>query len=102
MRVGDSLFEGLMRLDKDGRPGPGMASSWEVSGDGLRYTFHLRPEACWENGDPFTADDVVGSWKRVLTPATGSPYCAQLYPVRGARAFNEARRFLEGRGEGCR
>lgn len=91
MRVGDSLFEGLIRLDQNGRPGPGMASSWEISEDALRYTFHLRPEAKWENGDPFTADDVVGSWRRVLTPATGSPYCAQLYPVQGARAFNEGR-----------
>jgi oligopeptide transport system substrate-binding protein len=91
MRVADSLFEGLIRLDKDGRPVPGMAESWDISEDGLRYTFHLRPQARWDGGDSFTAADIVDSWRRVLEPATASPYCAQLYPVRGARAFNEGR-----------
>lgn len=89
MRVGSALFEGLTRLDKNGSPGPAMASSWEVSEDGLTYTFHLRQDAHWEDGSPLTAADLLGSWKRVLTPSTGSPYCAQLYPIRGARAFNE-------------
>ena len=89
MRVGSALFEGLTRLDKNGSPGPAMASSWQVSEDGLTYTFHLRQDAHWEDGSPLTAADLLGSWKRVLTPSTGSPYCAQLYPIRGARAFNE-------------
>lgn len=67
-----SLFEGLVLLDPDGgeEPLPGVAESWDISDDGLTYTFHLRDNAQWSNGDPVTAEDFVWNWKRSLTPKT--------------------------------
>ena len=67
-RVMYALFEGLTSSDSKGVPQPGVAKSWEVSPDGLRYTFHLRPEAVWSNGDPVAAEDFLYSWRRTLTP----------------------------------
>lgn len=66
-----SLSEGLVLLDPDGGedPLPGVAETWDVSDDGLTYTFHLR-DAQWSNGDPVTAADFVWNWKRSLTPKT--------------------------------
>jgi len=62
-----ALFEGLTVLDEaTSRPLPGMAERWDVSEDGLVYTFHLRTEAKWSNGEPLTADDFVFSMERIL------------------------------------
>jgi len=91
IRVASALFEGLTRINKNGRPTPGVAESWEISDDGRNYTFHLRKDAQWETGVPVTAQDFIGSWKRILTPATGCTYVAHLYPIRGAKAFNESK-----------
>lgn len=67
-----SLFEGLVLIDPDGGedPLPGVAETWDVSEDGLTYTFHLRDNAQWSNGDPVTADDFVWNWERSLNPKT--------------------------------
>lgn len=89
MRISSALFEGLCRIREDGKPEPGMAERWDISADALTYTFHLRPEAKWSNGEPFTAADFVRSWQRVLDPAFGADYASQLYVIDGARAFNE-------------
>jgi oligopeptide transport system substrate-binding protein len=90
-RVAGALFEGLTVLDAvDLRPRPGVAERWEVSDDGLIYTFHLRPDAKWSNGRPVTADDFAYSWRRVLTPETAAEYAYMLYPVRGAEAYYRA------------
>ncbi len=84
-----ALMEGLVIPDpKTLKPMPGQAESWEISDDGLVYTFHLRPTAQWSNGDPVTAQDFVTSWQRILTPSLGSEYAYMLYPVVGAEAFN--------------
>lgn len=66
------LMEGLVLLDpKQGdKVLPGVAKKWDTSDDGLTYTFHLRDEAKWSNGDPVTADDFVWNWKRSLSPDT--------------------------------
>lgn len=77
-------YEGLTRVARDGGVEPGAASAWEVSGDGLRYRFELRPEARWSNGDPVTAEDFVAAWQRLVDPATASPYGQLLEPVVGA------------------
>ena len=61
------LFEGLTRLDAKDRPLPGVAARWEISADGLRYTFQLRPDARWSNGEALTAQDFVYAWRRALT-----------------------------------
>ncbi|CAN0587381.1 unnamed protein product, partial [Ectocarpus sp. 12 AP-2014] len=68
------LFEGLMNQDEDGNLEPGVATGYEVSDDKLTYTFTLRPEAVWSNGDPVTANDFVFAWRRAADPATASPY----------------------------
>ena len=84
-----SLGEGLSALDEaSGKPVPAAAAGWNVSADGLRYTFRLRPEAKWSNGDPVVAADFLFSFERILRPALGSEYAYMLFPVRGAEAFN--------------
>ena len=84
-----ALGEGLTALDETtGEPVPAAAASWDVSNDGLRYTFHLRPEARWSNGDAVRASDFVFSFERILRPALASEYAYMLFPLRGAEAFN--------------
>lgn len=84
-----ALGEGLSSIDeKTGKPVPAAASSWDVSADGRRYTFHLRPEARWSNGTPVVAADFLFSYERILRPALGSEYAYMLFPVRGAEEFN--------------
>ena len=68
------LFEGLYNQDATGNLVPGVALSHEVSDDGLVYTFTLRDDAKWSNGDPVTAADFEYAWKRAADPATASPY----------------------------
>lgn len=84
-----ALFEGLVAEDPvDLHPVPGVAERWEVSADGLVYTFHLRADARWSNGDPVTSADFLASWQRVLTPSLGADYANLLYVVRDAEAFH--------------
>ncbi|MEZ5275292.1 MAG: peptide ABC transporter substrate-binding protein [Opitutaceae bacterium] len=84
-----ALTEGLVSEDPiDLHPVPGVATHWEVSPDGLTYTFHLRDNARWSNGDPVTAHDFVRSWQRMLTPSMGSEYAYMLYVAEGAEAFH--------------
>ena len=67
---------------------PGMAERWDVSDDGLAYTFHLREGARWTNGAPVTAFDFEKSYRRFLDPRTAAEYAYQLYCVKGGRAYN--------------
>ena len=84
-----ALFEGLLTEDPvDLHPVPGVAERWAVSPDGLTYTFHLRANARWSNGDPVTAQDFVASCRRVLTPSLAAENANLLYVVRGAEAFH--------------
>ena len=80
------LFESLIRWDDDGNGNavlkPGMAESWEVSEDGLTWTFKLR-DAKWSDGKPVTADDFVYAWNRLVDPATGADYEYMLDMVKG-------------------
>lgn len=88
-RLCQSLYEGLTRLDPQSlRPVPGVAESWEVSEDGRVYTFHLRPQARWSNGEPVTAADFVNAWERSLNPRTGSDYSHQAFIVRRAGDYH--------------
>src|SRR5579859_171512 len=66
------LFEGLLRLDPGGNVVAGVAERWERAPDGVTYTFHLRPDARWSNGDPVTAEDFVYAWRRGVDPATAA------------------------------
>jgi len=90
-RIVQALFEGLCAYDKHGVARPGVAERWEISPDGTLYTFHLRADAKWSDGRAVTAQDFVDSWKRTLTPATGSQYNYQLFPIRNAERFAEGK-----------
>lgn len=63
-----NIFEGLTRIDQTGAVKPALARSWDISDDGLEFTFHLHENVTFHDGKPFTADDVVFSLKRVLAP----------------------------------
>jgi oligopeptide transport system substrate-binding protein len=84
-----SLYEGLVTPNaKDLSLRPGAAESWEISPDGKVYTFHLRKNGRWSNGQPVTARDFVESYHRMLLPTLASQYSYMLYPVKNAEAFN--------------
>ena len=89
IRISAALFEGLCRVNSEGRSEPAMAERWEIAPDKKQYTFHLREGVMWSDGVPVTAADFVGSWRRVLEPGTGADYASQLYVIKNARAFNE-------------
>ncbi|MCA9187741.1 MAG: peptide ABC transporter substrate-binding protein, partial [Planctomycetales bacterium] len=76
-------------------PVPDLAESWEVSPDGLRYTFHLRPSQ-WTDGRPLTAEDFAWSWKRVLRPETASKYASMMYVLKNGEAVNRRALLIEG------
>ncbi|MFN0245131.1 MAG: peptide ABC transporter substrate-binding protein [Planctomycetota bacterium] len=88
-RVLRFLFEGLCVKDpRTLEPAPGVAERWDVSPDGTLYTFHLRADARWSNGDVVTAEDFRASFRRLLDPRTAAPYGALLWPVVGAREWS--------------
>jgi len=89
--VSKQLFEGLVRLDKDGNAIPGVAERWQISGDGKVYTFFLRRNARWSNGDPVTAQDFVYSYIRLLGPKFGAPLVDNLFFLANAEQFNEGK-----------
>lgn len=88
-----ALFEGLASEDpKDLHPVPAVAKSWDISPDGLVYTFHLRENAKWSNGDPLTADDFVSSYQRILSPALASEYAYLVFDyVVGAKEYYDGK-----------
>jgi oligopeptide transport system substrate-binding protein len=87
-----SLFEPLVTFEPVTlAPRPALAERWETSADGLTYTFHLRADAKWSNGEPITAQDCIDSWHRALTPTLAADYAYLFYIIRGAEAFNKSR-----------
>ena len=83
------LYEGLLSYDVNGKTMPGAAASWTISDDGLVYTFKLRENGKWSNGDPVTAGDFVYSLQRIQTPDTGAKYANILYPIKNAEKVNK-------------
>lgn len=79
------IGEGLVSYSPGGEIVPGAAERWEISDDGLAYTFHIRPESRWSNGDPVLATDFEYSLKRLVDPATASPNAGQLSLVVNAQ-----------------
>ncbi len=92
------LREGLVSFGADGQPVPGGAVSWEVSSNGMVWTFQLRPEARWSNGDGIVAADYLRAWKRGLAPGTAGPTASLLSPVMNARAVLAGRTSPESIG----
>ena len=87
-----ALYEGLTIPDPVTlEPRPGVAKSWDYDDKTLTWTFHLRPEAKWSNGDPVTAQDFVFSFHRILNPMLGVEYATMLYPIKNAKDFNEGK-----------
>ena len=72
--------DGLMQMDADGQAIPAIAESYDLSDDGLTYTFHLR-DAQWSNGDPVTASDFVFGWQRAVDPDVASEYAYMLSDI---------------------
>lgn len=83
-----NAFEGLAKLDNKDKAIPGQAEKWEISPDGLKYTFHLKKDLKWSNGDPLKASDFEYAWKRVLNPETASEYSFQMLYIKGGSDYN--------------
>ena len=81
------VFDGLVRFTPDAQVVPGLARSWDISTDGLVYTFHLRKGVKFHDGRPFTARNVINSFQRVLDPKTRGGRGWPLYPIAGAQAY---------------
>uniref|UniRef100_UPI00404ACB47 peptide ABC transporter substrate-binding protein n=1 Tax=Cephaloticoccus sp. TaxID=1985742 RepID=UPI00404ACB47 len=85
----NTLFEGLTVLDEQtNRPLPAAAESWGISSDGLVWTFHLRADLKWSNGEALIADDFVQSWRRALNPAFAADNAWYLFPIKNAETYN--------------
>ncbi len=84
----DHTFEGLMKIDPSFKVVHGMAKDHKISDDNLTYTFTLRDDIKWSNGDPVTAYDFEYAWKRALDPDMASDYAHQLYYLKGGEAYN--------------
>lgn len=102
-RVINGLFEGLVRLTPQERlpvtggpeEWPGTAESWEISEDQKTYTFHIREDARWSNGDPVTAEDYRYSMRRFLSPITAAEYAKQGWYLKNGKKYNSAGAYLE-------
>jgi oligopeptide transport system substrate-binding protein len=92
------LYEGLTTIGRDGAPAPGAATDWRVSEDGLRWTFRLRPDLRWSNGDPLVAGDFVAALRRLADPATRSQYAQVIDSIRNAQAVIAGRQPPEALG----
>lgn len=84
----DHIFEGLMKINSNMQVVPGMAKEYKISEDNLTYTFTLRDDVYWSNGDPVTAHDFEFAWKRALDPDLAADYAYQLYYIKGGEAYN--------------
>lgn len=88
----NALFEGLTLLDeKTTNPLPAAAESWSASPDGLIWTFRLREDLKWSNGEPLVADDFVQSWRRILNPAVAADNAWYLFALKNAEAYNSGK-----------
>ncbi|MBB4824622.1 dipeptide transport system substrate-binding protein [Sporosarcina luteola] len=84
----NNIMEGLTRLDDNHKAVEATAEKIDISEDGLTYTFTIRDNAKWSNGDPVVAGDFVYAWKHMLDPATASPASFLAYFIEGAEAYN--------------
>ncbi|MGJ3263275.1 MAG: ABC transporter substrate-binding protein [Salinarimonas sp.] len=87
--VNGTVYEALTEVGPDLRIRPSLAESWEVSDDGLTYTFTLREGVSFHDGSAMTAEDVVASIERVKSEAIGSPLASRVAAVESARAVDE-------------
>jgi oligopeptide transport system substrate-binding protein len=83
-----NIMDPLVKLDADLNAVPSAAESWDVSEDGATYTFHLRDDLAWTNGDPVTAGDFEYAWKRTISPELAADYAYQFFGIVGAADYN--------------
>lgn len=83
------VIENLVMLDENDKVVPGVAKDWTVSDDGLVYTFNLRDNMKWSNGEPVTANDFVFAWKALLTPEFAADYAYFGYVFKNGLAYNQ-------------
>jgi oligopeptide transport system substrate-binding protein len=83
-----NCFEGLMGYDSSGKLVPAAAKSYTVSDDGLTYTFKLREDGAWSNGDTVKASDFVFAWTRTLSPETAADYATEMFYIKNGEKFN--------------
>lgn len=81
------MYENLVTLDDDDNTAPGAAESWDYDEDTLTYTFHLRKDGVWTNGDPVTAKDFEFAWSQALNPEVASDYAYFLYFIKNAEKY---------------
>ena len=87
LRMAYALYEGLVRWNNDDFSIVPAAAHWTTSADGLTYTFTIRPDARWSNGDPLTASDFIYAWRRAILPDTAADYTSMFFVIEGAEAF---------------
>ncbi|CAM3883028.1 peptide ABC transporter substrate-binding protein [Bacillus luti] len=87
--VMQNIFEGLYVLDDQDQPIPAVAKSFKRSEDGKKYTFDLRKDAKWSNGESVTANDFMFAWKRAISHETASQYASMLFYVKNAKEINK-------------
>ena len=92
------VYEGLVAHDAKANVVPGVAESWTTSADGKVWTFKLRANAVWSNGDPVKASDFVFSLRRLVDKETAAEYASMLFPVLNAESINKGEKKLEELG----
>src|SRR6185312_13385522 len=86
-----NLMVGLTEFDKNLKPAPVIANSWDVLDGGKRIVFHLRDDVLWSDGRKVRAQDFEYSWKRLLNPKTASEYAYTLFDIVNAQEFNDGK-----------
>ncbi|UNP77984.1 peptide ABC transporter substrate-binding protein [Bacillus nitratireducens] len=86
--VMQNIFEGLYVLDDQDQPIPAVAKSFKRSEDGKKYTFDLRKDAKWSNGDSVTANDFMFAWRKAVSAETASQYAYMLFYIKNAKEIN--------------
>ncbi|PKM94066.1 MAG: peptide ABC transporter substrate-binding protein [Firmicutes bacterium HGW-Firmicutes-1] len=94
----DHVFEGLMKRTPDGEIVGGMAKEVALAEDGVTYTFTLRDDVKWSNGDPVTAQDFEYAWKHSLDPVTAAYYSYQFFYIKNGEAYNAGKASVEDVG----
>ncbi len=97
-RIMADLYDGLVRQSAKGEAVAATAKSWDISEDGLVYTFHLRDDAKWSNGDPVTAGDFLFTFRRIMDPKTAAGYASMLFPIKNAEDVVAGKKPLEDLG----
>lgn len=87
--ISDAVTDGLVDWDDNGKPIPGIAKKWDISSDGLTYTFHLRDDVKFSDGKPLTAEDVKFSLQLVFDPSFSGAVDHTAIPIKGGEAFNK-------------